>query len=218
MNKRIFDSLISASDFRGLFVGELGWNKAKGNVRLLPIIIDDTEYQFVCVAERSGLQVVLAEVEEIPNTSTVRRIDAQLRKQAQDYIAIFSLSAAPGHHAWVVPVKNVDKRDLVSVEYDAPTKADFIFQKIDNFTFDPTLVTTIVDVKEAVHGAFRVNSEKITKDFYSGFKKEHNAFAKFISGIDDDVALKDNRNKQWYAKGDAEPLDVLLLHTEERFS
>lgn len=199
MNRRTFDSLISSSDFRGLFVGELGWNKAKGNVRLLPIVIDDTEYQFVCVAGRSGLQVVVADVEEIPNTSTVRRIDAQLRKQAQDYIAIFSLSAAPGHHAWVVPVKNVDKRDLVSVEYDAPSKADFIFQKIDNFTFDPTLVTTIVDVKEAVHGAFRVNSEKITKDFYSGFKKEHNAFAKFISGIDDDVALKDNRNKQWYA-------------------
>lgn len=199
MNRRTFDSLISSSDFRGLFVGELGWNKAKGNVRLLPVVIDDTEYQFVCVAERSGLQVVVADVQEIPNTSTVRRIDAQLRKQAQDYIAIFSLSAVPGHHAWVVPVKNVDKRDLVSVEYGAPAKADFIFQKIDNFTFDPTLVTTIVDVKEAVHGAFRVNSEKITKDFYSGFKKEHNAFAKFISGIDDDVALKDNRNKQWYA-------------------
>ena len=199
MNRRTFDSLISSSDFRGLFVGELGWNKAKGNVRLLPVVIDDTEYQFVCVAERSGLQVVVADVPEIPNTSTVRRIDAQLRKQAQDYIAIFSLSAVPGHHAWVVPVKNVDKRDLVSVEYGAPAKADFIFQKIDNFTFDPTLVTTIVDVKEAVQGAFRVNSEKITKDFYSGFKKEHNAFAKFISGIDDDVALKDNRNKQWYA-------------------
>lgn len=199
MNRRTFDSLISSSDFRGLFVGELGWNKAKGNVLLLPVVIDDTEYQFVCVAERSGLQVVVADVQEIPNTSTVRRIDAQLRKQAQDYIAIFSLSAVPGHHAWVVPVKNVDKRDLVSVEYGAPAKADFIFQKIDNFTFDPTLVTTIVDVKEAVHGAFRVNSEKITKDFYSGFKKEHNAFAKFISGIDDDVALKDNRNKQWYA-------------------
>ena len=49
-----------------------------------------------------------------------------------------------------------------------------------------------------LQGAFAVNSEKITKDFYAGFKKEHSAFVKFISGIDDDIADKENKNKHWY--------------------
>lgn len=178
---------------------ELGWNKPKGNPRLLPIVIDETEYRFICVAERNGLQVIVADVENIPSTSLARRIDAQLRKQAQDYIAIYKSNDTNGHHAWVVPVKNVDKRDLVSIEYESPSKADFLLQKLDCITFDPAETTTIVDVKEGVHRAFAVNAEKITKDFYSGFKKEHTAFANFISGIDDNIAVKENRNKQWYA-------------------
>lgn len=199
MNRNTFNTYILEADFRGLFLAELGWNKPKGNPRLLPIVVDDTEYRFTCVAERSGLQVVVADVDNIPTTSLARRIDAQLRKQAQDYIAIYKATDISGHHAWIVPVKNVDKRDLVSIEYESPAKADFLLQKIDSITFDPAETTTIVDVKEGVHRAFAVNSEKITKDFYSGFKKEHTAFAKFISGIDDNVAVKENRNKQWYA-------------------
>lgn len=199
MNRNTFNTYINEADFRGLFLMELGWNKPKGNPRLLPIVIDETEYRFICVAERNGLQVVVADVENIPSTSLARRIDAQLRKQAQDYIAIYKSNDTNGHHAWVVPVKNVDKRDLVSIEYESPSKADFLLQKLDCITFDPAEATTIVDVKEGVHRAFAVNSEKITKDFYSGFKKEHTAFAKFISGIDDNIAVKENRNKQWYA-------------------
>ncbi len=199
MNRNTFSEYITESNFRGLFLSELGWNKPKGNTRLLPILIDDTEYTFTCVAERNGLQVVVADVNTIPTNSLARRIDAQLRKQAQDYIAIYKAQDRHGHHAWVVPVKNVDKRDLVSIEYETPSKADFLIQKLDFITFNPAETTTIVDVKEGVHKAFAVNAEKITNDFYSGFKKEHTAFARFISGIDDNVAVKDNRNKQWYA-------------------
>lgn len=199
MNRNTFNTYINDADFRGLFLTELGWNKPKGNARLLPIVIDKTEYRFTCVAERNGLQVVVASVDNIPTTSLARRIDAQLRKQAQDYIAIYMANDNNGHHAWIVPVKNVDKRDLVSIEYESPSKADFLLQKLDCITFNPAESTTIVDIKEGVHRAFAVNAEKITKDFYSGFKKEHTAFAKFISGIDDNVADKENRNKQWYA-------------------
>ena len=49
-----------------------------------------------------------------------------------------------------------------------------------------------MDVKERIQGTFIVNSEKITKDFYSGFRKEHSAFVTFISGIDDYI---DEENK-----------------------
>ncbi len=199
MNKRIFQQLLQDGDFRELFVSELGWNKWKIRAELLPVTIDDVEYQFSTVADRSGLQVVVTEVSELPKASHARRIDAQLRKQAQDYIAIYMLRNNPGHHQWIIPVKNVDKRDLVSIEYESSEKADFLFSKMQDLEFDPAERTTIVDVKEAVHRAFSVNAEKITKDFYAGFRKEHKAFAKFITGIDDQLREKDNRNKLWYA-------------------
>lgn len=199
MNKRIFQQLLLDGYFRELFISELGWNKWKVRAELLPITIDGTDYQFRTVADRNGLQVVVAEVSELPKASIARRIDAQLRKQAQDYIAIYALCNKPGHHQWVIPVKNVDKRDLVSIEYESPEKADFLFSKMQDLEFDPAERTTIVDVKAAVYRAFSVNSEKITKDFYAGFRKEHKAFAKFITGIDDELAEKDNRNKLWYA-------------------
>ena len=97
-----------------------------------------------------------------------------------------------------MPVKANEKRDLVLVEYETAEKADLLYSKIEGFSFNIGEDTTIVDLRSKVQGAFAVNSEKITKDFYAGFKKEHSAFVKFISGIDDDIADKENKNKHWY--------------------
>ena len=95
-------------------------------------------------------------------------------------------------------MKANEKRDLVLVEYETSEKADLLYSKIEGFSFNLGEDTTIVDLRSKVQGAFAVNSEKITKDFYAGFKKEHSAFVKFISGIDDDIADKENKNKHWY--------------------
>ena len=97
-----------------------------------------------------------------------------------------------------MPVRTNEKRDLVLVEYDN-ANAEVVYQKIDGITFDFDEQTNIVDLRSKVQTAFAVNSEKITKDFYAGFKKQHKAFAEFITGIDDYVETKNNRNKQWYA-------------------
>ena len=138
------------------------------------------------------------EVESIPTSAICKRIDTKLRRSANDYIAIYVLKGTE-HHQWVAPVRQMEKRDLVTIEYESADKADFIFSKIDDLSFDNTEVTTIIDVKERIQGTFAINSEKVTKDFYTGFKKEHDAFAKFITGIDDQITdLKKNRNKQWY--------------------
>jgi hypothetical protein len=70
---------------------------------------------------------------------------------------------------------------------------------MDGISFGADEQTLISDVRERINASFVINSEKITKDFYAGFKKEHNAFTSFITGVDDQIADKDNRNKQWYA-------------------
>ena len=195
--KRQFLSLISEGAFRELFVSELGWNRFRGQAQLPAITVDEVDYCFTTIAERNGFQILTCSVDAIPTNSICKKIDTKLRRQANDYIAIFQLGSTE-HHLWVVPVKANEKRDLVLVEYETAEKADLLYSKIDGFSFEFGEDTTIVDLRSKVQGAFAVNSEKITKDFYAGFKKEHSAFVKFISGIDDDLADKDNRNKQWY--------------------
>lgn len=197
INKRQFLSLISEGSFRELFVSELGWNRFRGQAQLPPITVDEVDYCFTTIAERNGFQILTCAVDTIPTNSICKKIDTKLRRQANDYIAIFQLGSTE-HHLWVVPVKANEKRDLVLVEYETAEKADLLYSKIEGFSFNLGEDTTIVDLRSKVQGAFAVNSEKITKDFYVGFKKEHSAFVKFISGIDDDIADKENKNKQWY--------------------
>lgn len=196
IRKPQFFSLIRQGDFSELFITELGWNRYRGHAQLPTILVDDKEYNITAIAERNGFQVLLCIVDEIPTQNVAKKIDTKLRRQALDYICIYRL-ADTAHDLWVVPVRSNEKRDLVLVEYDN-ANAEVLYQKIDGFTFDLDEETNIVDLRNKVQSAFAVNSEKITKDFYAGFKKQHKAFAEFITGIDDHIEAKNNRNKQWY--------------------
>ena len=198
MNKQTFMELIADSAFKELFITELGWWNPQANFRLPGIIVDDVNYYFEQIARISSFQVLSCKVDSIPTSATCKKIDTQLRKQANDYICIYYIPNTE-HHLWVVPVKKVEKRDLVLIEYDSAEKASFLFEKMSDLQFGEDEQPTIMDVKERVNAGFIINSEKITKDFYNGFRKEHTSFAKYISGIDDDITdLKKNRNKQWY--------------------
>lgn len=197
IKKPQFINLIRQGDFKELFVLELGWNRYRGHAQLPPIQVDETEYNITAIAERSGFQILYSEVDEIPTQSVAKKIDTKLRRQALDYICIYRLRGT-AHDLWVVPVRTNEKRDLVLVEYDN-ANAEILYQKIDGITFELDEETNIVDLRSKVQTAFAVNSEKITKDFYAGFKKQHKLFADFITGIDDHVETKNNRNKQWYA-------------------
>ena len=196
MNKKSFVDYIAKSEFQRLFILEMGWNNPKGQTRF-DLAIEGEPFHFNLEAERSGFQVLTCLVNEIPSPSFCKKIDTRLRRLANDYICIYHLPASQ-HHLWAVPVKKVEKRDLVFVEYETAEKASFLFEKVNGLTFEIGEHTTIVDVKARVQGAFIINSEKITKDFYTGFRKQHKNFVKFITGIDDQIDPEHNRNKQWY--------------------
>ena len=184
MNKRTFNQYIADSNFRELFIREMGWNNPKGQTNF-DFTMEDTLYEFQQIADKNGFQVLTCEVQETPTSSMCKKIDTRLRRLANDYICIYHLPHSE-HHLWVVPVKKVEK-------------AGFLFEKMSDLCFDFDEHTTIMDVKDKVQAGFIINSEKITKDFYTGFRKEHTNFAKYITGIDDEIAdLKKNRNKQWY--------------------
>ena len=194
-----FVGYLKNADFRTLFIEEMGWNKVATNFSSLPtFFIEETSFVIKAIAQRNGFQVLQCVVDELPSNTTCKKLDTKLRKAANDYICIFVVRGTE-HHEWVAPVKTNEKRDIVIIEYAEAERAQFLYEKLSGLSFDIDEVTTIVDVKERVQGAFAINSEKITKDFYQGFNKQHKAFAEFISGIDDQTATKDNQNKQWYA-------------------
>ncbi|GAB6975951.1 Eco57I restriction-modification methylase domain-containing protein [Prevotella falsenii] len=198
MKRKLFNQYITEADFKGLFVSEMLWNNPSGATLLPEYTIDERTFRIEQIAERKGFQILQCCTDEIPVASVCKKLDTKLRKNAENYICIFMV---PGtmHHLWVAPVKKVEKRDVVLVEYDTLDKAGFLFEKMESLSFTLEDNPTILDIIEKVQSSFLINSEKITKDFYAGFKKEHARFAQFITGIDDHIADKDNKNKQWYA-------------------
>ncbi|OQA86534.1 MAG: hypothetical protein BWY27_01146 [Bacteroidetes bacterium ADurb.Bin234] len=191
MRRNDFNTYITEKNFNGFFI-ELGWNHVHPSDRINPICIDEVTYNITPVADKQGFKVLVCCTDELPQHTVRKKLDIQLRRYFHNYILIFTLNNSE-HQLWMVPVKTVDKRDIVVVEYLNATSADFLFSKISNLCFGLEEETNIVDVTHKVHGAFEVNSEKVTRDFYAGFKQQHKSFANFIQGIDVEG------DKQWYA-------------------
>ena len=191
MNKKEFIAYLKDNDFAALF-SEMGYDNPSNRMPLPLNIVegeDELAFDFEEVAQKSSFKIYRADVEQIPTNSLCKKIDHRLRKYGENYIAIFTMGS---HHLWIIPVKTVEKRTLVSIEYEDAGKAEFLAQKMDNLSFGVDEEVTITDVTSRVQKEFAVNSEKITKDFYTGFRKQHDSFAKFISGIDVEG------DRQWY--------------------
>ncbi|MBO4598619.1 MAG: Eco57I restriction-modification methylase domain-containing protein [Bacteroidaceae bacterium] len=197
MKRKDFERLIDSNNLEELFITEMGWN-TPSRKQPIYITIDEQDYDFVPVADKSGFQVYSCTLPSIPVASLCKKIDNKLRPYGVDYICVF-IEAGTSHHLWLTPVKTNEKRELVKTEYISGAKAAFLFSKIDDLSFDLTEEVLIMDVKQRVQSSFKLNSEKVTKEFYAQFNKEHLAFMKHIRGIDDDIPDKDNKNKEWYA-------------------
>lgn len=191
MNRAHFNNYIKSADFRILF-NELGWDNVRSVQYDTSISIDKSDFDFKSIAHKSGFLVYVCEVDTIPQNALCRKIDMRLRRYSNDYILIFTQQNSE-HHLWMTPVKTIEKRDLVTIEYTEAAKAEFLFSKLDSVSFEIDEQVTIVDVTARIHKAFEVNSGKITKDFYAGFKKQHNSFVSFIKGIEVEG------DRQWYA-------------------
>lgn len=191
MNRKQFEEYIKLADFRMLF-NELGWDNIPDARCDTSIDVDDINFEIKAVSEKRGLIVYYCDVEDIPQNSICRKLDMRLRKRSNDYILIFKKPNSV-HHLWLVPIRTTEKRDLVTVEYSTINQSDFLYHKLEDIRFALQDEVKIVDVTSRIHKAFEVNSGKITKDFYAGFKKQHNSFVSFIEGIEVEG------DRQWYA-------------------
>ena len=190
MTKNDFLSYLHEGDFKSLFI-ESGWNKPTNPYPTI-VQVGESNFEICEVAQQKGFRIFVGKVEKMPDSSTRRLIDTKLRKASNDYLAIY-VSTADFHHLWSVPVKTVDKRQLVTIEYIQDDQATFLLEKINAISFSIDDDPTIVDVVDKVNSAFVVNTTDITKKFYQGFRKQHDLFVKGIAG------LEDKPDREWYA-------------------
>lgn len=171
-------------DFQPLFVEELGWDNYQAN---LTITLDGADYPLQSVAEKRGLVVFVHwAAGEIPPANIRNKIERQVAQSYREHILIF-VDGRRTRQTWLWARREIG-RPLArrTVEYRPQQHSGtLLIQKLQAiaFSFEEEEDLTLVDVTSRVRAAF--NIERATKKFYDEFKKERNAFEKFVEGIPD---------------------------------
>ena len=194
LTKKEFSSYIKQFQFREMF-NDMGWNNDKTTQ---PIVVDTDTYTIQAVGEKSGFKILLCNPLSnglIPDTVTRKKIDTKVTKLFQEHLIIY-FDAKKTEQIWQLVVRQTGKPTKVTeTRYHINQDPELLFQRAAGifFELDEEENITIIDVTQRIAANFHQNNEKVTKQFYDKFKKEHTAFLTFIDGIDDKM------NKDWYA-------------------
>ena len=193
MTRNEFLGFLHDGDFARLFI-ECGWDNPSSR-HAVTLEANGRTYSLSEAAQKKGFRVYVCTCESIPDSAVRRALDAKLGKLSHDNFIVYRATDEDFHHLWSIPVRSVDRRHLVTVEYQTEDQAGFLLEKVNaiSFGFDVDETVSIVDVVNRVNAAFLVNADKVTKDFYRGFRVQHKAF---VAGIEN---LPDEGDREWYA-------------------
>ncbi len=194
LNRQETHQYLKESDFENLFTQELGWDH---HTQTLNISVDETEYQLTAIAEKRGMIVFECPATEtdgrIPDYATRRKIQKQVAKSAHEHFIIYT-DAEKTTDVWQWVKREQGKPDACREHpYNRNEQSgESLIQKLKNiaFTVAEEEDITLTDVTGRVRTAFY--AEKVTKEFYKRFEKEHEAFLKFLNGI------PDKEMQKWY--------------------
>lgn len=194
LTKKEFTNYIKQFQFREMF-NDMGWNNDKTTQ---PIVVDTTTYIIQAVGEKSGFKILVCQPHTdgtLPDSVTRKKIEHKVTKLFQEHLIIFH-DAKKTEQVWQLVVRQTGKPTKVTeTRYNINQDPELLFQRASGifFELDEEENITIVDVTKKIAANFHQNNEKVTKQFYEKFKKEHTSFLNFITGIDDKL------NKDWYA-------------------
>jgi hypothetical protein len=177
---------LQRAELKPLFVEELGWTHFSTNIDLR---IDATNYSFLGLAQKRGVQVFRCELESpesLPDFRTRQKLEKQLRKSAREHLVVY-LDREGRRQVWK-PV------DFPAHEfYPAHQSGDALIQKLTSIriTLDDEESLDLLGVTHRLKDAF--DRDRVTKRFYDRFKTEHLAFLEFTQGI------KEQADREWYA-------------------
>lgn len=194
LDKKDFSTYIKQFNFRELF-NDMGWNNDKTTQ---PIVVDNETYTLQAVAEKSGFKILLCNPLSnglIPDYNTRKKIETKVTKLFQEHLIIF-FDAKKTEQIWQLVVRQSGKPTKVTeTRWHINQDPELLYQRAAGifFELDEEEHITIIDVTKRIADNFHQNNERVTKQFYDKFKKEHGAFLQFIKGI------SDKTNQEWYA-------------------
>jgi hypothetical protein len=183
---------LQAFDLKKLFIEQMGWDNPGADIT---IQFNGESLQLKAIAQKRGLGAfVVPPIEgEIPDYANRRKIEVEVRKRIQEHVLIFT-NADESFLRWQwvrrEPNKPTTAREF---EFGKGQSGEALLQRLEKMYFsleDEEVLSGITDATSRVRSAFDV--EKVTKKFYVRFKKEHDAFLKFIKGI------PDKEMQRWY--------------------
>lgn len=200
MKKNRFSEYIKSFDFTRLF-NELGWDNFNNN---LPVAVNEDAFMLKGIVEKKGFVILFCSAlpnGKIPLSNIRKQIEAKVAKHYFEHLIIYA-DLIQSQQIWQIAIKEENKpKQVREISWYSHQDTEILFQRLKNllFTLDEEEQITIVDVKQRISENFAINTESVTKKFYTEFKKQHTVFLDFIRGIDDHITNKDNTNKQWYA-------------------
>jgi len=194
LTKKEFSDYIKQFNFRELF-NDMGWNNDKTKQ---PIVVDNETYTLQAVGEKSGFKIMLCNPQPnglLPDYNTRKKIETKVTKLFQEHLIIF-FDTKNTEQIWQLVVRQSGKPTKVTeTRWHINQDPELLYQRAAGifFELDEEDKITIVDVKKRIGENFQQNNEKVTKQFYDKFKKEHGSFLQFIKGI------TEKTDQEWYA-------------------
>lgn len=193
ITKSQFKEFVQQFKFKELF-NHLGWDLDNYTQS---IEIDKVNYTLTSVAQKSLFKIFICKSENknIPNYAQRVKIEKQITKSFREHLIIF-IDDNKKEQIWQYVVREIGKPNRPKqIQYKNDKEPELLYQRASGlfFELDEEENITIIDVTQRVGQNFQQNNEKVTKKFYEIFKKEHQSFIKFITGIED------QRNIEWYA-------------------
>jgi hypothetical protein len=173
----------------------LGWNNDRTK---LPVTQDENIYTLQGVAEKSGFKILVCPPNPdgfIPDYNTRKKIETKVTKLFHEHLIIFT-DRNQQEQIWQLALRQTGKPlKVTETRYNVTQVPELLYQRASGlfFELDEEEKITIVDVTQRVATNFHQNAEKVTKQFFDKFKKEHTSFLSFIKGIETTV------DRDWYA-------------------
>lgn len=179
---------------RKLFIEELGWDRYSGK---LTVHVDGITYTLEAIAEKRGVQILLCRSEDkasLPGYAVRRKIEKQVARSAYEHLVIFH-DADQTVQIWQWVSRRPGLSDACREHHYYPRhqSGDALIQKLEliSFSLNEEEGLTLAGITFKLRDAF--DRDKITKKFFDHFKKQHQAFLKFIKGI------TETADREWYA-------------------
>lgn len=185
---------LQEGNLKPLFIEELGWD----HLRIPPLLVelDDQSITITMtpLAQKRGMVALLCPAINgaLADASQRKIIEKRITQLYYEHLIVF-VNADQSEQVWQWVKRELGKPSAYrEYRFHRSQPGESLIQKLQgmSFTLEEEENITLTDVTGRVRMTFDV--EKVTKRFYDYFKKEHDTFLSFISGIPDQEELR------WY--------------------